>query len=299
VKGATVLDDVRATLAALHDAGWPLDRFPDPSPFYGRLFRAFSARWPSFRPSAYDLDRARTEGIGPVGPFVPVDPVEEPPFVLPLPWEHATVEALAHEPLVIKTPGNAYRLAWLSRLFRHARVRILHLTRNPAASINGLVDGWGYPGFHSHDVGGLRIAGYSDRVPGGERWWKFDRPPGWRAWTASPLPEVCAFQWASAHRAIVRDAPADRFVLRFEDVVGPPERQAPALRGLAEWLGIARPDALIEAFGRGLPLVMATAAPRHRRWFARVSTLEPLCARPMVAEVRAALGYPDDPEGWD
>jgi hypothetical protein len=294
-----VLADVEATLAELRASGWPPERFVDPGAFYAALFRRLRARWPSFRPAAYDMDRARLVQLEPTGPFLPVAPIEEPPFVLPLPWEHATEAELERLPLVIKTPGNAYRLDWLARLFPRARVRILHLTRNPAASINGLVDGWCYPGFHSHDAGGLAIAGYSDQVPGGERWWKFDRPPGWEAFRSVPLSQVCAFQWASAHRAILAHDSPDRFVLRFEDVLGPTERQTVAMRRLSAWLGLPGGDELVGVLGRGLPLVMATEAPRHRRWFARIGTLEPLCATSLVSETRAALGYADDPAEWE
>jgi len=298
ITALAVEADVATTLQELRLDGWAPGEWRDTTAFYALLFPRLCARWPALRPSAYDLDRARVAGLGPGGEFVPVAPVEEPPFVLPVPWAHATPGELARLPLLIKTPSNAYRLAWLARLFPHARLRILHLTRNPAASINGLVDGWRYPGFHSHDAGGLDIGGYTHEVPGGERWWKFDRPPGWEAWRRAPLPEVCAFQWASAHRAILAFEAADRFVLRFEDVLGSPDRQAAALGALSSWLGLAAPDDLVGGFGRGLPLVMATAQPRHRRWFDRIGTLEPLCAQPLVSDTRAALGYPADPEGW-
>jgi hypothetical protein len=299
IDRAAVEGDVAATLTALHARGWPVGTWVGAAEFYPPLFRRLCARWPALRPAVYDLDRARVAGLGPAGDFLPDTLVEEPPFVLPVPWAHPTAAELGRLPLVIKTPSNAYRLGWLARLFPNARLRLLHLTRNPAASINGLVDGWRYPGFHSHDVGGLQISGYTGEVPGGDRWWKFDRPPGWEAYRGAPLPEVCAFQWASAHRALLDFNPVDRFSLRFEDVLGPPARQEPALRALAAWLDLPDPDALVAAFGPGLPSVMATAQPRHRRWFNRIGTLEPVCARPLVAETRAALGYPADPEAWE
>ncbi len=293
-----IYDDVCATLAELETLeGWPPGAFPDAHAFYGRLFPRFVARWSTFNPGAYDLDRRRLSGVERL--YLPGAPVEEPPFVLPLPWTHATEAELASRPLVIKTPSNVYRLGWLRRLFPNARVRVLHLTRNAAASINGLYDGWRFNGFHSHEVGGLVIPGYSDVIPGGDRWWKFDRPPGWRAWTTAPLERVCAFQWASAHQAALANAGDDRFVLRFEDVLGDRPRQDAAMRALAAWLGVPVHDELTQTLQTGLPLVMATEQPRHRRWFARAELLGPVCAEPEVRETMAALGYPAEMDGWE
>ena len=286
-----VLADVRACTAP--------GPFGDAQAFYARFFARLAARWPSFHPGAYDLDRRGIEGIGPSVPFVPVAPVEEPPYVLPLPWRHATPNELATQPLIIKTPSNAYRLPWLRRLFPNARVRVLHLTRNAAASINGLYDGWRFPGFHSHEVGNLDIGGYSDTTPGGDRWWKFDRPPGWRAYSHAPLEQVCASQWTSAHRAVLAETASDSFSLRFEDVLGSRQRQEDAMGRLSDWLGAPVHDELAGVLAQGLPLVMATEQPRHRRWFARVEMLGPVCAQPEVRAVLDALGYVGDPTGWE
>ncbi len=300
VVGAQIADDVRAVLAELvTTAGWAPGHFADAQVFYAHLFARWRARWPAFHPGAYDFDRRLAADLGPDTPFVPGSPVEEPPFVLTLPWHHATAEELATRPLVVKTPGNVYRLGFLRRLFPNARIRVLHLTRNAAASINGLYDGWRFPGFHSHRVEGLRIGGYSDVVPGGDHWWKFDRPPGWADWTDASLEEVCAYQWSSAHRAVLADNAADRFQLRFEDVIGPNARQAEAMGALSDWLGVPVHDELEHTLTAGLPVVMATEQPRHRRWFRRIDMLGPLCATPRVAEMLQALGYPDHPDHWE
>ena len=63
------------------------------------------------------------------------DILEEPPFILFAPWQRR-----GEGPLIIKTPSNAYRLPFFHRFFEGTK--ILHLTRNPAAAINGLMDGW-------------------------------------------------------------------------------------------------------------------------------------------------------------
>ncbi len=299
VAAPEVADDVRRVLAERWAAAWAPGHFADASDFYVRLLARFAARWPAFHPAAYDVDRERVAGTGPAGAYCPGRLVEEPPFVLPLPWRHPTEAELRARPLVIKTPSNAYRLGWLRRLFPDARVRVLHLVRNPAASINGLSDGWRFPVFHSHDVGGLAIQGYSDVVAGGDRWWKFDRPPGWRALTSAPLERVCAAQWSGAHAAVLRDGDGDRHCLRFEDVVGARHRQERAMGELADWLGLPVHDELAAVLHRGLPAVMATHQPRHRRWFARAGLLEPVLALPEVQSVREALGYPEDRSAWE
>ncbi|MDP9071610.1 MAG: sulfotransferase [Actinomycetota bacterium] len=91
----------------------------------------------------------------------------------------AAATAAASRPLVLSTPRNAFRLAFLRSLFPAARFRVVHLTRNPAASVNGLIDGWLHHGFFNMAVDEpLAIAGYTDAFPlWGDRWWCYDFPP--------------------------------------------------------------------------------------------------------------------------
>ena len=300
----TVARSVRAVLAVLRaEEGWPEGVFVDAQAFHARLLGALRLRWPEVHPAAYDIERglisAHCPGPWP-DPFVPGPLVEEPPFVLACPWRLATEADLGSLPVVLKTPSNAYRVGWLRRLFPAARLRVLHLVRSIAGSVNGLYDGWRYPGFHSHLARRLAIAGYSDVAPAGDRWWKFDRPPGWQAYTDAPLEHVCAFQWRSAHAALmaqVRDGQSLR--LRFEDIVGTPARQQRALAQLGEWLGAPIAADLGPVLVSGLPLVMATEQPRARRWFARIELLAPLLADPVHRHLMEELGYDPDPNTWD
>ncbi len=292
--------------AVLHDLrrleGWEDGHFPDPQPFHARLLARVRRRHPDVHPGAYDLDRRLLAEHCPdalTTPFSPVSLVEEPPFVLTTPWTPVSIEALTTRPLVIKTPGNAYRVPWLRRLFPHARVRVLHLTRNVAASVNGLYDGWRYPAFHSHlSTIPLAISGYSDTVLHGDRWWKFDRPPGWQAHRSSRLENVCAFQWQAAHTAILA-TPGDRLRLSFEDVMAGGERQSHALGALALWLGVSVEPELTRVLTGALPVVMATAQPRHRRWFARVDLLSPFLTDPSLRALMERLGYDPDPSTYE
>ncbi len=267
--------------------------------FHLALLRRVRAAHPELSPWFYDLDPERIRlafpglepSAGAPGPVV----LEEPPFVLARPWRPVSDEGLATRPLVIKTPSNAYRLRWLAALFPSARLRILHLTRNPAASINGLVDGWRYRGFHSHRVGGLAIAGYDD-----PDWWKYDLPPGWRDWADQPLEQVCGFQWRSAHEhvlAYLAQRRPDTLRVRFEDVVGDRATRRRAWGRIAAWLGVDLGLAVSDIVEHGLPPVMATHAPRRRRWFAKAAQLEPVLARADTRELAARLGYAD-PASW-
>ena len=292
--------------------GWPTGLFADPPHFHARLISALRVHWPEIQPAAYDLDQRLMAALsaGPVsgavsGPvdFVPRGILEEPPFVLTGPWVVADEERLATHPLVIKTPSNAYRLDWLRRVFASARLRVLHLTRNVGASVNGLYDGWRHPGFHSHEVGGLNISGYTGVVAGADRWWKFDRPVDWQQYAAAPLEQVCAFQWRSAHAALLADARVpgreSPFRLRFEDALGPSYRQRPALDALEQWLGLPVASELSAVLSGALPLVMATAQPRQRRWFARIGLLASVLADPANLSIMKELGYDADPETWE
>jgi hypothetical protein len=179
----------------------------------------------------------------------------------------------------------------------------LHLTRNAAASINGLQEGWRHHGFYSHKLPTrLNIVGYSDGPAAwGMSWWKFDLPPGWQEWTDRPLVDVCAFQWRSAHQAILdetqRVASTNSIRLKFEDLIGEAERRDAALTSLSSWLGI--PEAsLVEAGSEELPLIMTTSRPRKRRWTSMSRELAPALDNPGVRRLMKELGYDGDVAGW-
>lgn len=296
-------EDVEAVRASLQgEPGWGGDAFPAVGPFFARLLRRLVPRHPTLDPTLYDLDagllRATIPDLPrPLGP--PAARFEEPPLVAIGPWVPATPDDLARRPLIIKTPGNAYRSSWFEAAFPAARVRHIHLTRNVAASVNGLVDGWQHRGFHSHAApGGLSIGGYSDTVPGGADWWKFDLPPGWTDWRAAPLPQVCAFQWRSAHLALLEtisraDEPPPR--LRFEAFLTHP---AGAIEGLLPWLGAALRQGGAAMLSGALPAVMSTHQPRFRRWFARADLLDDVLRDRRNLEVMDRLGYDPDPRSW-
>ncbi|MDP9403600.1 MAG: sulfotransferase [Actinomycetota bacterium] len=257
---------------------------------------------PGVNPYYYDLPTHLVAARFPDAP-PPLGPpgeqlVEMPPFVLVRPWRRPDRAALGDRPLVLSTPRNAFRLPFLRALFPAARFRVVHLTRNPAASVNGLIDGWLHHGFFNVAVDEpLSIGGYTDAFPRwGDRWWCYDVPPAWRAFTGATLPEVCGEQWRSHHEAVLaflEEADVDVCRVRFEDVVGPARAQVFA--ELDEWLGAG--GSLSKAAAEDRPPVMATAPPRHRRWEQRADVLAPVLASEAVAEMAALLGY-DDRVTW-
>lgn len=297
------LETARRVLAEVRARGlWNPARLPDVAWFHARLFEALAARGVPVRPAYYDMPHL----TGPPGPGdargAPGELlVEEPPFVLSLGWRYADETDLATRPLVIKTPSNAYRLGFLRALFPHARMRVLHLTRNPAASINGLYDGWLHHGFHAHRMDRpLRIERYGVDRPEDSWWWKFDLPPGWQDYTDAPLPDVCALQWRSCHRAILDHVAAYHLPylrVRFEDLVHSPQRRAGVLAWITDWLGVPMDEPLRDIARDGLrEPVSATVAPRPGRWRRRAEVVRAAIG-PTELTLAEELGYADD-DSW-
>jgi hypothetical protein len=221
--------------------------------------------------------------------------IEEPPFVIPAlrrrPFAAADVRDSV---LLFKSPSDAYRIGMYERLFPHAEVTYVHLTRGFAQSVNGLMDGWLYPlGFFSHDLSKvgceLAIEGYSDRVSFGRKWWKFDLPRNWRRFTHAKLEEVCLNQWYSIHEAILQRGVGSVRV-SFEDFIANPSA---VLRRITEHVGL-EPMAAPAA----LPVKMATEPPSPRRWRKRGAMLMELSRRSHVREMMGLLGYPMDACTW-
>lgn len=281
----------------------PGSRADDLVGFHIRLLSRLRAAWPGVNPHAYDLDRGALAAAfpdvpqpdGPPGDIV----IEEPPFVAIGPWRRATAAELATRPLVVKAPSNAFRLSWYRAMFPAARIRLLHLVRNPAAAINGLYDGWRSGGFHAYKVDqDLDIAGYTDHQPRSRRWWKYDLPPGWRAFRDRPLVDVCAFQWRATHQAILdSELGLERRVFHFERFVRGADERMALMAEVSAWLGAPAPDAVLASFREPPPTVMSTARPRLQRWFARRAAIEPVIARPEIRALADMLGC-GPPEDW-
>ena len=252
-------------------------------------------------PRYYDgaVDIAGSTAGPPAGPPDPTLLIEEPPFIVPLPRRRLAPAVAMRRTLLLKSSVMAYRLPLLRYLFPQARVHLIHVRRNPAAAINGLIDGWHHWGFFSHNLqdvcGRLRIAGYSDRYPWGDTWWNFDLPPGWQQQqlVGAPLADVCAFQWASAHHAIleyVETNPDTRYIaVDFEDVVSGPSSRQRLYDRITRFLSIPR----ISAGPGQMPPrpVMATSPPEPRRWTRNAESILPALSEPFVSGVARRQGY--------
>lgn len=274
---------------ALAQAGpWPAD--PDGALRQALVLQAVFAQAP-WRRRYYDGH------AGSVGTQYFDEPykIEEPPFVLPRHGRRPFALAdAADKVLLFKAPSDAYRIGMYEQLFPNAEVTYIHLTRGFAQSVNGLMDGWLYPrGFFSHDLSKigceLAIEGYSDTVPFGRKWWKFDLPRNWRKFTRAKLEEVCLNQWYSIHEAILQSGVCTLRV-SFEDFIANP---AAVLGRITDHLGLPA-----MALPGALPVKMATEPPGLRRWHKRGPLLLDLGRRAEVREMMDRLGYPMDPDRW-
>ncbi|WP_229715796.1 sulfotransferase [Mangrovihabitans endophyticus] len=277
--------------------GSPRTALPEPIGFLAAMLRIWGR---PVDPWYYDLPRHTLPDLtgcrppaGPPGTRV----VEEPPFVLPQAWRRAREEDIRTKALVVKTPSNAYRMDFLRALFPQARIMVLHLTRNPAAAINGLYDGWRHHGFHAHEMPvPMSIRGYSDDRPLDRCWWKFDLPPGWQDMRDRSLMEVCAFQWRTSHQSVLahreRLADEDYLRVRFEDLTGDPRMRVAQVLRITRWLAVRPGDALLHAAHTGIPPVVATAPPAPARWRARAQAIRAAVdAVDGTRELAANLGY--------
>lgn len=241
--------------------------------------------------SFYDVPGFHSRRHSPVN--VPNYFFEEPPFVLPGLRECVNLENLKSKPILLKTSTHAYRLPLLRTIFPKSRFYLIVLARNPAASINGLMDGWLSNAFHSHNLEGvaeLDIQGYTNSAPQGDRWWKFDLPPGWMGYRQAPLEEVCAFQWRLAYEHILsqtRISPDPVLTVKHEDVTGPATSQL-SFEKIFEFLGVKPlqfPDL------NATRPVMASMPPQPARWRRREEQILPLLATDEVRTVAEHLDY--------
>lgn len=247
----------------------------------------------------------------PSGPPTESFTLEEPPFILLPPRRKPTAEDLGDKTILLKSTVDCYRMNLVERLFPGAEIRIIHLVRNPAATINGLYDGWHHRGFFSHNlaarIGGeaasvpLRIRGYSDRYPFGGNWWNFDLPPGWENFADRDLLDVCAYQWHSANAEILSNLADTRHkacTVHFEDIIRSADSRRAEFERMLSFMEV--PSAEISMLRlNAMPVVQSTLPPQLYRWKKRGELIFRVLAIPQIREMAAAFGYRDDNrEGW-
>lgn len=219
--------------------------------------------------------------------------IEEPPFVIPSNKRNLIDSDYNDKWFIFKTPQDCYRIGLFEKLFPNAEIKYIHLTRGFAQSVNGLMDGWlSDTGFFAYNMDivneRLNIKGYTDKIIGGDRWWKFDLPENWRDYKDSPLEEVCLNQWHSAHTSII-ESNVDRLHIKFEDFLEYPQI---LLNKISTFLNIN------EIKVDKLPIIMATNTPSKMRWKKREASILSLSSQSKVKILMNDLGYSMDSKTW-
>jgi hypothetical protein len=270
-------------VAIARDAMLSGSRGPEPAL---DVLRALRARGLPINPYYYDLTERMVSDFFPDVPPPFGAPgrtiVEISPFLALRPCRRPRLAA-ARNVLVLKASSDAYRIPLLHDLFTGWDLRELHLTRNPLAAVNGLIDGWEHRSFWQHDLSAHGTAA------GPRVWWNFDLCDGWQELAAGPLEELAARQWAVPHQRILRHAKSSvRF--HFEDFQAGGDARLALMARAAGAAGLS-PDGLSQAAVEQARLVNSTAAPGAARWRRQRSHLRTLLGLPEVAETCESLGY--------
>jgi hypothetical protein len=276
--------------------------------FYLVLLENVISAYPQINPFYYDIS---TDKVALHFPFtdIPFGPpnaafnIEEPPFILQPPGRKANPEDISEKTLLLKSTVDCYRMNLIEKIFPNADLRIIHLARNPAATTNGIYDGWLHRGFFSHnmrpyfqgsdDLKELRIRGYSDIHPFGSSWWNFDLPEGWQTVAEKDLVEVCAFQWYSANSEIERYlAGGNKKCCRvhYENIIRSIGSRTDEFERMLEFMGIPAeqsPSLHLD----DLPVVQSTLPPQLYRWKRRKDMIARLMDDPKIHEMSDRLGY--------
>lgn len=265
------------------------------------LLSALIAQGLPINPYYYDLPRELVHQRHPSIPRSDGPPfsslcLEEPPFIVPRPKLFSGPGAATGRCLLLKSSSNCYRLEFMKSLYPQARFSFIYLTRNPAAVINGLMDGWLSSGFYSQNLAGvtdLDIAGYTARErPWSRHWWNFDAPPGWSEYTRRPLEQVCGFQWWSANKHVIDgiDSGAiNRYmVIKYEDLLDHDSMRAQLAKAF-DFAGLPQ-DAVLNGF-KAPAAVMAVNPPGARKWMQRGSVILPAIRDGRIASVARSLNY--------
>jgi hypothetical protein len=275
--------------------------------FYLELLEKLSSAWPAINPFYYDIG---TDKVAlrfpsldiPSGAPATSFTIEEPPFVLLSPRRRPTSADLSDKTLLLKSTVDCYRMNLVDRLFPNADIRVIHLVRNPAATINGIYDGWHHRGFFSHnlehsfdgsDMEKLNIKGYSDMYPFGGNWWNFDLPVGWQEFANSELVDVCAFQWRSANSEIMENLAQGRMPgcrVHFEDIISSAVSRMSEFERILDFMGIPAEQAG-ELGLDVLPVVQSTLPPQLYRWKKREDMISKVLSASNVLEMAAYFGY--------
>jgi len=284
--------------------------------FYLLLLEEIGSVYPQVNPFYYDIS---TEKVALRFPFadVPSEPpnsyfnMEEPPFILQTPGKKATASDLSEKILLLKSTVDCYRMKLLEKIFPNADIRIVFLVRNPAATTNGIYDGWLHRGFFSHnlkpffssdnDLKELSIKGYSDMFPFGKNWWNFDLPEGWQHYANKELIDVCAFQWYSANTEILNyigSAKSNYCQVHYENIIRNIDQRTVEISRILDFMDIPE-DYISHLHLDDLPIVQSTLPPQLYRWKKRKDLISRLLDDRKILDMSAQLGYyKENLEDW-
>lgn len=245
------------------------------------VIKTLNVRWPEITLGRYDRFANGNKNVEP-GFFI-----EEPPFIVPT---LKTYKPKSQKKiLLLKSSINAFRSELIPSLFPKAQLKYIHLTRHPAASINGLMDGWCSDAFHTHHLGHLttlKIDGYDSPA-----WWKFDLPPGWSEYTHKPLAEVCAFQWRASNEAILSALKRkDPVVIKYEDLLTFTDLVR-SLKTICQKLQLS--DDFLETLSPP-PAIMSVNTPDQFRWKEKEHLIAPILATKEIKHLAEVLGHTVD-----
>lgn len=273
----------------------------DAGSYWLDLLSALIAQGYPINPYYYDLPRKLIEHRHPTMPHIDGPPsaslcLEEPPFIVPTPKIFPKLGEGASPCLLLKSSSNCYRLEFMQSLYPNAQFSFIHLTRNPAAATNGLMDGWLSHGFYSQSLAGvsvLDIKGYTKpQHPWSRYWWNFDSPPGWLDYIDQPLQQVCAFQWYSANKHVldaIESGTISRYmVTKYEDLLHTETLQQALIKAF-EFAHLPQ-DAWPHGYQRPAP-VMAVNPPGARKWLQRAALILPAIRAANIAAVAHRLDY--------
>lgn len=188
---------------------------------------------------------------------------EDRPYAWPIDHRQICFEDFSQSTLVLKTSTNSYRLPWLSEIFKESKVHYVHLRRRVEASVQGLIDGWAFAGFHSFNIHKL----FNLQRPDGSSWWKFDLFPGWQSYLNASVPEIALFQWLENQKAAWEFFNSNKAVnsphVVYYDELCRADGREEVVRKLFQQLELSPFDLSNEYF---LPKVMQTSALGPERW---------------------------------
>lgn len=157
--------------------------------------------------------------------------------------------------LLEKTPKNALRIPFFSRLFPDAR--FIFLWREPRGNLSSIIDAWRAGRWQTYPA-----------LEGFELPWSLLLPPGWETLRGRPLEELAAFQWNATNRIVMDDLsalPAERWtVVTYEELLSAPDLTG---RRLCRFAGVDFDARLAERVAAPLPHARHTlTAPDRDKW---------------------------------